>query len=283
VLEKIAPPAPFVVGHPRSGTTLLRAMLDSHPELAIPWESYFIPLMWPRHQLFEGSSFSIQLFLAALAETPQEIWRMDRELLASSMQKDNPQSFQEAVRCVYATYARMQRKPRWGDKTPDYMLHMDLISGLLPEARFIHIIRDGRDVATSLMQVSWGVSRVADAAVSWSWRVTHARNIGRRLGPEKYMEVRYEDLVDNPESVLAALCSFLDLEYDSHMLRYQERVDMILTVEPSPQYHQHLHLAPTIGLRDWRTEMQAEDAVVFDFIAGDVLAELGYTDSGRSA
>jgi hypothetical protein len=251
-------------------------MLDSHPQLAIPWESYFIPLLWPRRQIFEGPPFSKQLFLEALAETPHRLWRVSNELLFNSMQDANPQSFQEAIRCIYSSYARMQGKVQWGDKTPDYMLHMDLIAGLLPEARFIHIIRDGRDVATSLMQVSWGVSRIADAAVSWSWRVSHACMVGQRLGPGRYTQIRYEDLVGDPEGVLKLLCQFLNLEYDPNMLQYHERADTILKAEPSPQYHQRLHLAPTSGLRDWRTELRTEEVKVFEFIAGDLLTRLGY-------
>src|SRR5204863_6414452 len=99
----------------------------------------------------------------------------------------------EAARAFYEAYAAKHGKPRWGEKTPQYLKTMKRIAGALPEASFVHIIRDGRDVALSLLDVSWGPSTIEDAAVRWTTQVRRARRKSRSVA--RSTEVRYEGLV----------------------------------------------------------------------------------------
>jgi hypothetical protein len=270
---------PFIVGSPRSGTTLLRAMFDSHSELAIPPESYFIVSLY--RQLGDRQPLDRDAFLTELE--PHErfrLWGVTGDEVAAAFDRDSPVTFADAIRSVYQLYAQRHGKSRYGDKTPQYSINVPLLAELFPEARFIHIIRDGRDVTLSLVDVRMGQGHVRQAALLWRARVHAARHAGAMLGPDRYREVRYEDLIDDAEGVLIPLCSFIDLDFEPSMPRYFERIDEMpdpaLGVRYRPGHHARLALAPTKGLRDWRSQMSPDDLAVFEANAGDLLSELGY-------
>ncbi len=127
------------------------------------------------------------------------------------------------LRAFYSLYAERQRKPRWGDKTPAYVRAMRPIAAALPEARFIHLIRDGRDVALSRRRRGMGEGKpMAETANLWRRRIESARADARRLRG-RYVELRYEDLVAAPESHLRELCELCELEFDAAMLSHHER------------------------------------------------------------
>lgn len=155
-------------------------------------------------------------------------------------------------------------------------MSMPLLADLFPESRFIHVIRDGRDVALSYLQGGWGPKTLAGNAVYWKRFVRHGRREGARLGPHRYSEVRYEDLLDDPEREVRRLSRFVGLEFDDSMLRYFERAQALLVTPKHLQTHGALRLPPTKGLRDWRHEMPRDDVALFESLAGDLLNELGY-------
>ena len=177
---------------------------------------------------------------------------------------------------IYAAYAARRGKSRTGDKTPSYVMHLDLLGGLFPEARFVHVIRDGRDSTLSYLDASFGPTTVAEGALYWRRFVARGRQTGRALGPARYLEIRYERLVAEPEAELRAVCSFLDLPFDDAMLRYPERA-----AELVGKVHHNLARAPTAGMRDWKREMAPADVAVFEALAGDLLGELGYERAYR--
>jgi hypothetical protein len=153
------------------------------------------------------------------------------------------------------------------------------IAELLPEARFVHIIRDGRNVALSLTEAPFGPDSLEAAARFWSRRVEKGRADGRALGPDWYREVRYEDLVEDPEAQLRPLCDFLDLPYDDAMLHYYERDAGISRGLKNPEIHRNLAQPPTRNVRDWREQMSPRDVARFESIAGAALEDFGYERS----
>ena len=270
---------PFIVGCGRSGTTLVRAMLDSHPELAIPPETKFIATLGSTRRKYEKTKgFDVEAFVVDLQQHVRLGVRLGltHEEVAEAFSEQPPVDYPDAVRRVFSLMARQRGKTRYGNKSPIHVLTIPLLAELFPESRFIHVIRDGRDVACSYLSVDWGPDTVVDAALRWRRAVRKGREAGRQLGPGRYKEVRYEILVDDPEAELRTLCSFLDLPFNSVMLQYSDRAPEILDGVAFPEAHRSLSLPPTKGLRDWMREMSRSDVARFESIAGRTLSAAGY-------
>ena len=209
-----APAGPpfFVVAAARSGTTLLRVMLDRHSDVAIPGEGHFIPHLWARRERYgdDGRVQRPEVFLRDLDGHPAfGFWDLPISAVGDAIGDRSDLSFAEAVDAAYTAYARMVGKPRWADKTPDYIDHLPLLSGLFPEARFVHMLRDGRDVALSTLDLRRFHRHAATCAFFWSRQIAGAMQHARRLGADRYLELRYEDLLDDPERELFRLCTFV--------------------------------------------------------------------------
>jgi hypothetical protein len=264
---------PFLTGCQRSGTTLLRVIFASHPEMAVPGESHFIPPLLNDRARYERSrSFDIDAYVAYLLDHPRfKVWRLSEGRLRAALDATPVQTMPDAIRRAYRAFADKKGKPKYADKTPRYALRIPMLAQAFPEARFVHVLRDGRDVALSLLEVEWGTKSIDEGALYWRKRVTAARRAGAELGPERYLEYKHEELLDDPEVQVRRICSFLQLEFDPSMLRYYENR------KPSRAPHmQHLVKPPTKGLRDWREQMAPQDVRIFELIAGDLLQELGY-------
>jgi hypothetical protein len=285
---KSRPAAPFIVGVARSGTTLLRMMLDSHPRLAIPPETHFAGRVIAA---FEPGGRGLEGALAAIVE--DTFWpdfgipagELERVAAAAAPAAPGP-----LLRLFYETYAEQQGKPRWGDKTPPYLERMTALHAALPESHFVHVIRDGRDVALSVIPLWFGPDSVEEAARHWSTRIAAARRQAREL--DAYTEVRYEDLVADSETTLKRVCDAIDLSWNPAMLEYRRRApgrlgeiarDMtwrdgsVIPAAARTGIHE-LTVGPprTDRIGRWRTQMTAADRLVFERIAGELLSELGY-------
>ncbi|MFL5819909.1 MAG: sulfotransferase family protein [Solirubrobacteraceae bacterium] len=293
--DRRRPPAPFIVGVSRSGTTLLRLMLDAHPQLAIPPETHFIPELVEACERGAGPERAVELL------SGHRRWadfRLEPDELLARFEALDPFTAGDALRAFYGYYAERAAKPRWGDKTPHYTRKMPLIERVLPEARFVHLIRDGRDVALSLMEVHFGPEDVLSAAERWTSWIAKARRHSQRV--RHYLELRYEDLVVDPESVLRSVCEFAELPWDGAMLGYHERapgrIEEIARDFERPQggpaipadvrarQHRHVSQPPREDrVARWRRDMSPSDQAAFESVAGELLAELGYPLSEATA
>lgn len=267
----MSPPL-VVLGVARSGTTLLRVILDRSPGIAIPEESRFIPLLARRHR----GRVDTGRFRDDLRRIPElRRWRLDPDAVVVPPGARTA----AAIAAVFEAYAAKQDKPRWGDKTPMYMRHLPLLDRLFPDAQYVHLIRDGRDAAVSFLAMPEGTftrtwahpSTAGGFACQWRTEVEAARRLGARVGAERYFETRYEELVVEPEMVVRSICRFAQLPFEPAMLEYAGAVD----VSDKPQ-HQGLREPPTAGRRDWRRELTPTDTRAFEKVAGEVLSELGY-------
>jgi hypothetical protein len=277
-------PCVFIVGCPRSGTTLLQRLLDAHPELAVINETLWITRENERRNGVTREGLVTPELISRLFEYPRfrrlDIPREDLEYLLGTQA---PVSYPRFVTGIFDLYGKSRGKPLVGDKSPGYVREMPRLHALWPEAKFVHLIRDGRDVWLSVdgwkkaersvgQFATWTHDPVATTALWWERSVRLGREAGALLGPALYQEVRYEALVADPASACAALCTFLGLPYDEVMLRFHEgrmRHEEGLTAKRA-------WLPPTSGLRDWRTQMPAEEVGRFEAMAGDLLEELGY-------
>jgi hypothetical protein len=278
-------PFVFIVGCPRSGTTLLRRVVNAHPQVAIPHETHWVPdFFQKRVGLTPDGLVTPELIDRLVAHRKFPKLGVSRQQLEGLLGAGAAVPYARFVTGVYDLHGQGQGKALVGDKTPEYGRKIRTLHGLWPEAKFVHLIRDGRDVCLSHLnwQVkaaklsrrlrTWDEDPVSTAAVWWEWNVRLVREAGGALGPGLYHELRYEALVARPEEECGKLCAFLGLPYDAAMLRFHEgrtRADPTLDAKRAWR-------PITPGLRDWRTEMPAEGQERFEASAGDLLGELGY-------
>ncbi len=276
----MSPPL-VVLGVSRSGTTLLRVVLDRSPGIAIPDESFFIPLLARRH----GRTIDVDRFLDDVARIPTiREWGLRAGDVAPRVRAGMRTG--DAIAAIFDVYAAHAGKPRWGDKTPMYMRHLPLLERLFPDAQYVHLVRDGRDAALSFLEMPKGTytrtwahpTTPAQFACLWRSEISAAHALGRRVGAGRYLEVRYEALVSEPERVVREICEFAEIPFEAAMLDYAGSVD----VSAKP-HQQRLLRPPTTGVRSWREDMPAADVAAFEAVAGDLLEGLGYerASSGR--
>ena len=282
-------PAPFVVGVNRSGTTLLRMMLDAHPELTIPPETHFVPELIAAA---ESKDPAPETLLATI--TGQREWGdfgLDEDELLERFRAIEPLNAGDALRAFYSAYAKRAGKPRWGEKTPIYVKSMRKIERALPEARFVHVIRDGRDVALSIRDRAVKEHPIDRIAERWVRRITRAREQARHLA--HYEEIRYENLILDTRPTLERVCGIFELPWDDALLDYHERsADRLeemkrelpddgkrttLSVERRMATHARTTEEPDPRRASrWRESMDRSYPARFESIAGPLLVELGY-------
>ncbi len=187
----------FVIGSPRSGTTLLRLMLDSHPRISCGEETHFLRDL----EAIVGRNWE----LVATYGLPREWWL-------------------ERIRVLYADFQTevlaRAGKARWAEKDPTYTLHLPFVQELFPDALYVHLLRDGHDVVASFRD-RWGYTSAARAARSeWARYVSAARELGERLDDERFLELRYEELVDDPETQARRLFAFLGEDWDPAVIDF---------------------------------------------------------------
>jgi hypothetical protein len=277
-------PFVFIVGCPRSGTTLLQRILDAHPRIAVTPETHWIVRYHKKLTRKTAEAWVTPKLLPKLFAYPRfPALGLGREEVEKLLDPETPVPYARFVSGIFELYGKARGKPLVGDKTPGYCRHVPVLHGLWPQAKFIHLIRDGRDVCLSAIywkkpgkllsrSPTWGEDRVTTAALWWAWHVRMGREAGSLLGDDLYREVRYESVVARPEEECAKLCAFLGAPYDEAMVRFHEgrtRTEPGLDAKEA-------WLPITAGLRDWRSQMSPADVQRFEAAAGGLLDELGY-------
>jgi sulfotransferase family protein len=271
----------FIVGCPRSGTTLLQRMLDHHPLLAVANDTHFITRAIKG--LSNGSDLPLTSALIQRVCSYHRFSRLGLSETAVSRAAEKSATYREFVSALYGEYGKLHGKVLAGEKTPDFVRYLAVLHALFPRVRTVHIIRDGRDVALSALQWAradkgpgklrlWREEPVAVCALWWEWQVRSGQTSGVDLGPQRYHEMKYEFLVGDPEQTLRAATDFLELPFAPEMLAYHKgkvRYSAGLSAKKA-------WLPPTQGLRDWRSQMSARNLQLFEALAGDLLSTLGY-------
>ncbi len=292
-VEPPANPYVFVVGAARSGTTLLQRMLDAHPELAVVNETYWVPRKSRERTGLTRAGLVTPALFPLLLESPK-FSRMDltEPDLERVFSEEQPIRYERFVSLLFDLYAQRRGKALAGDKTPGYVRRIGQLHELWPQACFVHIIRDPRDVCLSMLEWrsgertagqygTWALDPVVSTALYWRMSVALGREGGAVIGSDRYHEVRYEDLVSAPDRTLERVCGFLSLPYAVAMVRFHEGRTR---VKPGRSTKAQW-LPPTAGLRDWRAQLAPDAVPRIEAAVGDLLVSLGYPslDSRPSA
>jgi hypothetical protein len=270
----------FVIGCHRSGTALLYDTLLSAGGFAIfhasfPLYSTLLPL-------------SGDLSVAKNRDRLAEVWLRSMQFRRTGL---GPEEFRSRIqhecrnggdflRIVLGEVGRRENAARWAVYDPDNILHIPTVKREVPDAVFVHIVRDGRDAALSLRKVGairplwWDRQRALFAAgLNWQWTVRKGRRYAQMF-PADYIEIHYEDLVTQPEKVLPRLAEFLDhdLDYSRIQSAAVGRVH-----NPNTSWKEETQLGSFSPINRWKTKLSSSEIAALELLIGDCLEEFGYS------
>ena len=272
----------FVVGCPRSGTTLFRTMLHAHPAIALPPETrYIISMYWRRTEFGDLRDVKAREALAlAIVDDPETRFQfvgVDRQTVIDEIVAEGT-TLGSAFGVVLRAYSRKFGKPRWGDKRPAYYAFIDELDNLFPDAQFIHLVRDPRACVESLKRQEWYPDEAGPCLAAWIHAVRSARESGAKLGPSRYLEVRYEDLVSDPEGISRQVCDFLEEPFSEEMIRPE-----LITEQVNPAHYQQRRQIQegvnTATVEAWASRLPADEIALIDRVARRWMQEFGYAPS----
>jgi hypothetical protein len=271
----------FVGGCPRSGTTMLRTMLNSHPELAMPHETRFLVDAFRKRAKW-GDMADVQ------SRRKLARWVIRRKKSRVERLVDDPQALLE--RMVHAPptlgsvlstgfqlYAERQGKPRWGDKRPSYVLELDAVMKMFPDAQFVNVVRDPRAAVASIRKIGWYKDGIVAGTALWEQSLRASVAWKRRLAPDQFLEIRYETLVADTRPELERLIEFLGLSPDAidDMLSFHENAD-IRSKKMHPLVSQPV---TTAAVRSWEEALTAPEVAFIERSLAKRMRRYGYEPS----
>ncbi len=240
----------FIVGSPRSGTTLMRSIVDAHPNIFCPsWET----------GLFVHLGAMLNGDLIQVMEEEGDGFPLSRADLIDWTR--------QAALQLLERFGRRTGKTRWAEKTPAHVHHIDFIREVFPDAQFVHMIRCGYDVVKSLQNMPWAPRKIRWSTHTWLACVRAGREAGARLPAGQYTEVRYEELIAEPEKILRELCEFLGEPFAHQMLEFHEPSRNSWNASLSPLQNKPVHDYPDLSLLE---------RLQFAWSARGLMQDLGY-------
>lgn len=262
-------------------------MLTCHPHISIPPEGGWLIQLYPEYHDVSIDSKNLGKLVNALLQTPKiESWKLDYADLMLDLENDTPTNYKSFANRIYLHYAHLTGKIKWGDKNNFYLHHIDTIGRLFSEAVFIHIVRDGRDVACSYRDLrevkgEYAPSLPSSAIISaydWTKNIRKIHKGFREVGLQRTFTLRYEDLVQEPEKTLRDVCAFLGEDYNPGMLQYAEE-NREKKLEPDAfMTWKGLTQASVTSSRigRWKQEMFDEDRLAFSLLSNILLRKYCY-------
>lgn len=272
----------FVVSAPRSGSTLLRLILNTHPRIDVPPPGWLFDMIYP--YMYSYGDLKTPANLVALAEDVLETPTVSKWRLSISAQelaaKARESTFRGIFSALHEAHMALEGKRRWGEKTPRHGFWMDEIGGLFPEAQFIHIVRDGRDMAIDISDSILLPYSVYSGANLWQRYVTAIRDSASRIDPGHYLEVRYEDLCANSETIIRRICDYLGEEFEPAMLSPNKT----RSAQSWSTHPLHAKTAQPISTRYcemYKARITTDDTAALEALIGKTLQSFGYPITGR--
>lgn len=270
----------FIVGTERSGSNLLRAILNSHSELTIPHPPHIMKELGPKEKNYGDLNID-ENFLKLIDDVINLVqlhfvkWPvpLDREKIFNQC----PMRTLYAVNAViYNDYAVNAKKPRWGCKSTFMIHYIDEILKVHPKAQFIHLVRDGRDVAVSAKKSVFNHFHPYYVAKLWSAEQSIAIEWKKKLSPSQMTTLHYEDLILNPKSSIQNVCRFLQVEYQEEMLRYFEKNEITELSRLSDSWKNVSKAVLSDNSQKYKKELSAKEIELFEAISFHEMHSLGY-------
>jgi hypothetical protein len=279
-------PVFFIIGRPRSGTTLLRVLFEAHPHVLIPPESPFIISLYKKYgKVTYWDEPVIHEFCEDLFRQRYfDKWLIDKDVLVKNLlEARGENTFQDMVRKVCLSYTSVFDKEEIrliGDKNPAYSLFIERIHELFPEAKIIHITRDYRDNYLSLTKVNFEVPIVPLVVYRWKFAYRRVQKLKKKC-PDLIYSLKYEDLATDPEKQFREVCRFLGLTFESEVLSfYKKKAEVEKAYADSEEIalvHKSLfNPISTSRMNLWKTEMSPRQVRVADLVAGKTAEKAGY-------
>jgi hypothetical protein len=272
----------FIVGFPRSGTTLLAGVLGAHSRMVCGPETEFFTSLeianrgnrlcraahWPE----EAANY---LFSLVHEKPIPEYYGITRDQIISYL-KQRERSQPAILESLTETYMERHGKQRWIEKTPTHLIRLREVRRCYPDAPIIRIIRDPRDVALSLLNVPWGPSSFSAAILLWQWFDEQSARFFEV--DHNTLTVRYEDLLLDPENEIRKLCLFIGEKFEPNMMDTSQSIRHLNPTQISWKQKAGLQLDPS-RIAIWRNETTQEQQCQAEAIAGDRIKAYNYPTS----
>ncbi|HOI86794.1 MAG TPA: sulfotransferase [Lentimicrobium sp.] len=274
----------FIIGRPRSGTTLLRSIFDAHPNVVIPFESPVILNLYRKYKKVRAwDEAAVDELYADLSKQPYfERWRVEKDGLKERiMNRKGEIGFHLLIRLVYQGYQSVFDKSEtlwFGDKNPVYSFYADRLFRMFPDAKFIHITRDYRDNLVSLRQVTFEAPIPALIAYRWVRANKLIDKIIRRA-PQQVYRLRYEDMAASPEEKTREICDFLGIEFQPGQLEYRKKLEQAKERAAEYQIKNHQSLMKPVNtgrIAIWKEALTPAEVKAMDMVAGRNADQHGY-------
>jgi hypothetical protein len=274
----------FIVGRARSGTSLLRVLLDAHPNILIPFECPFILHMHSKYSKITNwdKDTMCSFYKDLISEPAFNYLNANKNLKEYLIHNAGNHSYAEICKIVYGHCLSVNQKNEitlLGDKNPSYSLKLPFLTKLFPQSKFIHITRDHRDNILSMKNVDFESRCTSSLAYRWKFYNNRIRKAKDKF-PEKFYSLRYEDLVEFPEKYLREICNFIGIEYCSEMLQFYTNKANYYSVYPEEaldKYHSHLFQPVSSDhIYTWKKKMREGDVRKADAIVGKAAEMFGY-------
>jgi hypothetical protein len=272
----------FVGGCPRSGTTLLRTMLNAHPDLAVPHETRILIDGYRRRAMWGDLAAPENRRRVAQWVVERRVsryWQLtdDADELVERMVAAAP-TIGSVLSAGFRLYTERHGKPRWGEKRPSVVLNLDAVFAMFPDAQYVNVVRDPRAVVASIRKVGrrhgWGAHGLPGGTDTWERSVRAADRWRRRLAADRFLELRYEDLVADPAAALGRIVSFLDLDPAglAAMLHHHDTADI-----QSRTLHALVSKPVTTErVGAWEQALRPREVAFVESVLGDWMRRYGY-------
>lgn len=274
----------FMIGTQRSGSNLLRLMLNQLPGISAPHPPHILqrmtPLISSYGDLQKDKNFKALVNdvcrLVELNPVPWQGVTFDRETIAC---RCKVRSLMGVFESIYDQVAEANASAVWCCKSMANIKYLPAIETHFNNAKYIYLYRDGRDVAVSFRKAIVGEKHYYHIAREWARTQRLALAMEAHIGSDRFFRVKYEDMVEEPEFMMKRLCKFLDMEYQPDMLKFHESDEAHRAAQSSNLWSNVTRPIIKGNTGKYRTEASEEDIHIFESVAGDVLDVLGYRRS----